>query len=79
MASIRLRSLVALVVGSAAIKSGFAYAADHANLNKIEILVVIYAENRSFDNLYGHFPEGKRPPKMCPPKWPANSTATARR
>ena len=57
MASIRLRSLVALVVGSAAIESGFAYAADHANLNKIEILVVIYAENRSFDNLYGHFPE----------------------
>ena len=57
MASIRLRSLVALVVGSAAIELGFAYAADHANLNKIEILVVIYAENRSFDNLYGHFPE----------------------
>lgn len=26
------------------------------NLNAIETVVVIYAENRSFDNLYGHFP-----------------------
>lgn len=27
-----------------------------AGLNAIETIVVIYAENRSFDNLYGHFP-----------------------
>src|SRR5690349_11257397 len=26
------------------------------NLKKIENVVVIYAENRSFDHLYGHFP-----------------------
>src|SRR5437588_5691716 len=27
-----------------------------AGLARIETIVVIYAENRSFDNLYGHFP-----------------------
>lgn len=26
------------------------------NLKQIQTVVVIYAENRSFDNLYGHFP-----------------------
>ena len=31
-------------------------AADRASLDKIEHIVVIYAENRSFDNLYGLFP-----------------------
>src|SRR4051812_19826577 len=34
-------------------------AADNAraqNLDAIQTIVVIYAENRSFDNLYGHFP-----------------------
>jgi acid phosphatase len=28
----------------------------HAGLNKIQHIVIIYAENRSFDNLYGEFP-----------------------
>src|SRR5499427_3262144 len=56
MASIRLMRLAALVGGSAAIGLGLAYAADDPSLNKIETVVVIYAENRSFDNLYGHFP-----------------------
>ena len=28
----------------------------NASLRKIETIVVIYAENRSFDNLYGLFP-----------------------
>jgi phospholipase C len=35
------------------------FAAAHAQtsgLNAIDTVVVIYAENRSFDNLYGHFP-----------------------
>ena len=31
-------------------------AARAASLDQIETIVVIYAENRSFDNLYGHFP-----------------------
>jgi len=56
MASVRLIRLAALVGGSAAIGLGLAYAADDPSLNKIETVVVIYAENRSFDNLYGHFP-----------------------
>ena len=56
MASFRLMRLTALAVASAAVGSGFTYAADDPSLNKIETVVVIYAENRSFDNLYGHFP-----------------------
>jgi len=40
---------ITLLAGS----STFATAAD---LSKITNIVVIYAENRSFDNLYGHFP-----------------------
>jgi len=27
-----------------------------SGINNIETVVVLYAENRSFDNLYGHFP-----------------------
>jgi len=56
MASIRLMRLAALVGGSAAIGLGLAHAADDPSLNNIETVVVIYAENRSFDNLYSHFP-----------------------
>jgi phospholipase C len=33
-----------------------AYAAAETGLDRIETVVVIYAENRSFDNLYGRFP-----------------------
>ncbi|MFK4443440.1 acid phosphatase [Caballeronia udeis] len=29
---------------------------NHADLNSVKNIVVIYAENRSFDNLYGNFP-----------------------
>jgi phospholipase C len=55
MPSIRLVRRLALAVGAASIGLGPAYAVD-ANLDKIETVIVIYAENRSFDNLYGHFP-----------------------
>jgi acid phosphatase len=41
----------ALVAGCAAPPAG-----ERAGLGKIEHIVVIYAENRSFDNLYGLFP-----------------------
>ena len=41
--------LVAAATGSARIASG-------AGIESIENIVVIYAENRSFDNLYGSFP-----------------------
>ena len=43
--------VVAVVSGCAAPPS-----ADRAGLSKIDHIVVIYAENRSFDNLYGLFP-----------------------
>ena len=48
--------LLALALGTVPVWCGAAGAADDPNLNKIETVVVIYAENRSFDNLYGHFP-----------------------
>ena len=41
---------VALVAGCAAPP------VQHAGLDRIQHIVVIYAENRSFDNLYGMFP-----------------------
>src|SRR6185437_7072483 len=41
-----------------ALPAGAADAPTHkpAGIDRIETIVVIYAENRSFDNLYGHFP-----------------------
>jgi phospholipase C len=56
MASIRSITLAALAVGTVFTGCGPAYAADDANFDQIETVVLIYAENRSFDNLYGHFP-----------------------
>ncbi|MGE5269414.1 MAG: acid phosphatase, partial [Thiohalocapsa sp.] len=48
------KALLALLALAAAAFAGTA-AADPA-LDQIETVVVIYAENRSFDNLYGYFP-----------------------
>src|SRR6266446_5907110 len=56
MASIRSITLAALAVGTVFTGCGPAYAADDANFDQIETVVLIYAENRSLDNLYGHFP-----------------------
>jgi acid phosphatase len=56
MPSTRIMRQLAVAVGAACIGSAAAYPADDANLDKIETVIVIYAENRSFDNLYGHFP-----------------------
>ena len=50
---------IALSTLSFALLVATAAAADKphaASLNNIQHIVVIYAENRSFDNLYGHFP-----------------------
>jgi acid phosphatase len=55
MPSIRLMKLAALTAAMS-LGPGPAGAADDADLAKIETVVVIYSENRSFDNLYGHFP-----------------------
>jgi len=49
------RSIIPLAMLTTSLGALFAQA--HAQtLDAIETLVVIYAENRSFDNLYGHFP-----------------------
>jgi acid phosphatase len=49
------RNLLAPLL-SAAIAAGSAVEVRGAGLESIETIVVIYAENRSFDNLYGFFP-----------------------
>lgn len=50
----RFLHLAALALGVAV--TGHARAAEDSRLAKIETIVIIYAENRSFDNLYGLFP-----------------------
>ncbi|HYP57388.1 MAG TPA: alkaline phosphatase family protein, partial [Beijerinckia sp.] len=60
----QLRCKAALIAGSIAVSAGLtqgsiaaeAVAPSSSNLEKIDTIVVIYAENRSFDNLYGNFP-----------------------
>jgi Phosphoesterase family len=47
---------VALGLGQSVLGAFNGAAAAPATINKIDTLVVIYAENRSFDNLYGFFP-----------------------
>ena len=54
----------AIVAGCAAPPSG-----DRAGLSKIEHIVVIYAENRSFDNLYGLFPGANGIANATPPQY----------
>ena len=52
------RSAAAIVVGAVALLTACASkpAAEQAGLARIEHVIVIFAENRSFDNLYGLFP-----------------------
>ena len=54
----RRLAIVVLLAGLVLIAATVASRAQNApsGLAKIETVVVIYAENRSFDNLYGHFP-----------------------
>ena len=54
--------------------AGQAYAAA-PNYDDIQTLVVIYAENRSFDNLYGSFPA----PMAWPMRQPRSHPARPRR
>ena len=42
--------------GAFAPAAGAATAAPHGDVSQIQTVVVIYAENRGFDHLYGHFP-----------------------
>lgn len=48
--------LLAAVTTLSAVMPAAAQKAAPRGLGQIETVVVIYAENRSFDNLYGYFP-----------------------
>src|SRR5690348_17393692 len=52
----KLWALVAAAAAALQSVTLTAQAAGDAPIDKIETVVVIYAENRSFDNLYGSFP-----------------------
>src|SRR5712671_7329422 len=45
-----------LLLAALAVIAGSAFEVHSAGLQDIDTIVVIYAENRSFDNLYGSFP-----------------------
>jgi len=53
MPRIALMTLLAASLPVASIETALA---QHGGINNIETVVVIYAENRAFDNLYGSFP-----------------------
>jgi acid phosphatase len=52
----RHHKTASVAFGLAMLAAPLAGAADHPGLDAIETIVVLYAENRSFDSLYGHFP-----------------------
>ena len=49
-------ALMTLLAASLSVASTETTLAQHGGINNIETVVVIYAENRAFDNLYGSFP-----------------------
>jgi len=78
MTNRRLGLCAALVMGAVGTAEAASDAPASSNgLDKIETIVVIYAENRSFDNLYGKFP-ARTAWRMQRPTWRGNWTATAR-
>src|SRR5215470_11624541 len=56
MRSTHVALAIAAVLGLAACSSNPARPLDDALRDKVRHVVVIYGENRSFDNLYGNFP-----------------------
>ncbi len=62
-----------------AVPGGWFVHAAHAagpGIGQIDNVVVIFAENRSFDNLYGHFP-GANGIDQASPRASRSATATA--
>ena len=51
-----MKRSIMLTVLAAGLTAGAANSSRAQGINAIDTVVVIYAENRSFDNLYGHFP-----------------------
>ena len=54
---------------AALLLSTLSAAAQTADLSKIDTIVVIYAENRSFDHLYGMFPGANGLANATPEQW----------
>jgi len=66
LAAVRRRSVCVAVLAACAHTDSADNAATHdavtqALRSKVDTIVVIYAENRAFDNLYGNFPGAHRP------------------
>ena len=72
-----MKKSVALLVAGLSV-AALPARAQGPGINTIDTVVVIYAENRSFDNLYGHFPGRQRPAERHAGKFRCSSTATAR-
>ena len=56
LAVLAIAAVATLLAGCASTADSTAASADAARLNRIQHVVVIYAENHSFDNMYGLFP-----------------------
>lgn len=57
------------IAGLVALGSAAPHAARAADLSKIDTIVVLYAENRSFDHLYGLFPGANGIANATPEQW----------
>jgi phospholipase C len=64
-----------LLLAALAVIAGSACEVHSAGLQDIDTIVVIYAENRSFDNLYGSFPGANGLSQVTPAEY---CSATAR-
>ena len=58
-----------LILAACVTPPGGTPARDARGLDQIEHIVIIYAENRSFDNLYGLFPGANGIPNATPATW----------
>ena len=69
-------SIAASALASCSVSAPTATPADRRGIEAIDTVVVIYAENRGFDNLYGLYPGANGVPGVNPTSTPAAS-ATA--
>jgi phospholipase C len=60
---------VRIITLAAAVTIGSANGVTAAGIESIENIVVIYAENRSFDNLYGFFPGANGLSRVTPEEY----------
>src|ERR1700738_770794 len=58
-----------LLLAALAVIAGSACGGHRAALQDIDTIVVLYAENRSFDNLYGSFPDANGLSQVTPAEY----------